>query len=71
MSRRWFTRFPRVVLLLLLVPLLGAVTWQAIRFTPTYVADLAFSADGRHLLISRTKRIDQELPVEASSVVQV
>lgn len=47
MLRRRLTRFPRTVLLLLLVPLLGAVIWQAIRFTPMYVVDLAFSAVAR------------------------
>ena len=72
MLRRLLTRFPRAVLVVLLVPLLGAVTWQAIRFAPKYVIDLAFSADGRHLLISLTKWNDQdpEPEIEGSSVVQ-
>jgi hypothetical protein len=70
MLRRLLTRFPRAVLVLLLVPLLGAVIWQAIRFAPMYVTDLAFSADGRHLLISLRKRHDQDQEIEGSSVVQ-
>jgi WD40 repeat protein len=70
MLRRWLTRFPRAILVLLLVPLLGAVIWQTVRFAPKHVIDLAFSADGRHLLISFIKRNDLKPAIEASNVVE-
>lgn len=66
----------RVVLLVLLVPLIVAVVWQAVHFAPRHVTGLAFSADGRELLVGRTRVGDrqqadgQNLAIEGSGFVE-